>query len=110
MPRTHAFFVAALLTVAAPPLAAPYDGDPIPVLVVGGANNHDWEWTTPSLASILEESGRFEVEVTQQPAHTLASVEHLRTKEVILLDYNGPRWGEPAERAFLQAVSGGVCR
>ena len=30
--------------------------DTIPVLVVGGANNHDVEWTTPSLAEILAET------------------------------------------------------
>ena len=38
------------------------------VLVVSGANNHDWKWTTPSLARILESSGRFDVEVTDTTA------------------------------------------
>jgi hypothetical protein len=37
---------------------------PIPVLLVSGANNHDWEWTTPEIKTVLEETGRFAVTVT----------------------------------------------
>ena len=71
------------------------------VLVVSGANNHDWEWTTPSLASILRESGRFEVSVTRRPGEALADQDALEALDAVVLDYNGPRWGEAAESAFL---------
>ena len=86
----------------------PAGSQPIDVLLVSGANNHDWEWTTPSLQQILEESGRFRVQVTLDPATTLADAAGLAAFDVILLDYNGPRWGEPAESNFLAAVAGGT--
>ena len=44
----------------------------IPVLLITGANNHDWEWTSRSLETILDESGRFDVIVTREPAKSLA--------------------------------------
>lgn len=96
-------FALALLSL---PLAA-HEGDP-KVLVVSGANNHDWEWTTPSLASILRASGRFEVSVTREPGKTLADQDTLQALDAVVLDYNGPRWGEAAESAFLEAVRAGL--
>ncbi|MCZ6597940.1 MAG: DUF1080 domain-containing protein [Planctomycetota bacterium] len=80
----------------------------IPVLLITGVNNHDWEWTSRSLETILDESGRFDVIVTREPAKTLAHAPALKPFRVFVLDYYGPRWGEPAETNFLQAVRGGV--
>lgn len=82
--------------------------EPITALIVSGANNHDWEWTTPSLQGILEESGKFKVDVTYEPAKTLADAETLARYQVLVLDYNGPRWGEAAEKNFLNAVANGT--
>ncbi len=78
------------------------------VLLLTGANNHDWEWTAPSLVSILEESGRFEVTRSDDPSVALKSSDGLSAYDVFVLDYNGPRWGEPAESNFLKAVREGV--
>lgn len=94
-------------TAALPTERAPAAGG-IPVLVVGGANNHDCEWTTPELERLLEETGRFDVTITTQPSRAFADAESLRRYACIVLDYNGPRWGEPAESNFLAAVRGGV--
>jgi type 1 glutamine amidotransferase len=80
----------------------------LPVLVVSGANNHDWEWTTPSLVALLERSGRFEVDVTYEPAVTLADAERVARYRAFVLDYNGPRWGAVAEANFLAAVRSGT--
>jgi len=80
----------------------------IPVLIVSGANNHDWEWTTPSLERMLAESGRFDVTVTAEPAKALADAGALARQGAFVLDYNGPRWGEAAERAFLARVRAGA--
>ena len=78
-------------------------------LIITGANNHDWEWTSPALKRSLEATGRFSVDVTRDPAATLADAEALRDYEVFVLDYNHQqRWGEPAESNFLEAVRGGV--
>ena len=82
--------------------------EPIPVLLVSGANNHDWEWTTPSLRGMLEASGRFAVDVTMEPAVALADADALAKYRAFVLDYNGPRWGEAAEEAFLAAVRDGT--
>jgi type 1 glutamine amidotransferase len=74
------------------------------VLVVSGANNHDWKWTTPSLVQILERSGRFVVDVTYDPAKTFVEGDGLAGYSALVLDYNGPRWGEAAEQRFLAAI------
>ncbi|MFK7777209.1 MAG: ThuA domain-containing protein, partial [Gimesia sp.] len=37
------------------------------VLLIDGQNNHQWQKTTPLLKKILENSGRFEVEVSTTP-------------------------------------------
>ncbi len=84
------------------------DPAPATALVISGANNHWWEWTTPSLVSILEHSGKFEVRVTTEPARTLADEAALSDVDVFVLDYNGPRWGAEAERGFVEAVRRGA--
>ncbi|MAE75257.1 MAG: hypothetical protein CMJ85_00065 [Planctomycetes bacterium] len=80
----------------------------VKVLLVSGANNHDWKWTTPSLERILQETGRFDVTVTYEPAKTLADAAKIARFDVFLLDYNGKRWGERAESNFMKAVRGGT--
>jgi type 1 glutamine amidotransferase len=83
---------------------------PIPTLLVSGANNHEWQWTSPQIAAALEETGRFVVTTTTEPAKDLAdvAVAHATGKlRLIVLDYNGDRWGEAAEKAFVQAVRAG---
>ncbi|HLQ38865.1 MAG TPA: family 16 glycoside hydrolase [Planctomycetota bacterium] len=106
-----------LLVLAVPPLSAQQPAPPaktaalpapLPVLLVSGANNHDWKWTTPQIQGVLEETGRFAVTVTEDPARDLADSKALPHYAVIVLNYNGPRWGEAAENNFLAAVRGGV--
>ena len=41
--------------------------DRLKLLIVDGQNNHDWKSTTPVMVSILEESGRFDVDVSTSP-------------------------------------------
>lgn len=82
--------------------------EPIPVLLVTGANNHDWKWTHLSLERMLEANGRFDVTITTDPAKDLAATDLGERFRAFVLDYNGPRWGEPAETNFLAAVEGGV--
>lgn len=89
---------------------APAPQEPIHALIVSGANNHDWKWTSPEIGRALEETGRFVVQITYDPALALtdAAERHQRGElDVIVLDYNGERWGEAAERGFLAAVEAG---
>lgn len=89
-------------------LSAPQTPAKIPALIVSGANNHDWEFTSPSLERMLEASGLFEATITYEPAITLSDAKELAKYAVLVLDYNGPRWGERAEASFLAAVRGGT--
>jgi type 1 glutamine amidotransferase len=80
-------------------------------VVVTGANNHDWEWTAPEIARCLTETGRFRATVHADPAKLFgdaAAWQATGPAQLIVLDYNGPRWGEAAERGFLALVRGGV--
>ena len=100
----------ALASLLAPQVdpATDRDDDLLPVLIVSGANNHWWQWTTPSLQEILTESGKFAVEVTHSPGETLGDAEQLSRYRALVLDYNGPRWGAEAEKNFLAAVRAGT--
>jgi hypothetical protein len=81
---------------------------PLRALVVSGENNHHWEFTSRKLVELLYASGKFRVDRTDEPAKALADAEALAGYDAIVLDYNGPRWGEEAERAFIEAVRGGT--
>jgi type 1 glutamine amidotransferase len=82
--------------------------DKVPVLIVTGANNHDWQYTTPRIREALERSGRFTVDVTDKAAQTLGDKNAIAKYACLVLNYNGPRWGEPAETNFLDAVRNGT--
>lgn len=98
---------AALLLVLAQDPPPP----PVHAAVLTGANNHEWQWTSRESHSALAETGRFVVETTDQPAAFLVDAGARRAAgqlDVLVLDYNGPRWGEAAERAFVDAVRAGL--
>lgn len=88
--------------------AASQTGAPLPVLVIAGANNHDWEYTAPKLQEILNASGLFRADLTTDPAADLSQPDKLGQYVAVVLDYNGPRWGEAAEANFMAAVRGGM--
>lgn len=92
----------------APSVDVQAGSDKIPVLVISGANNHDWQWTTPSLARILKEAGRFDVDVTYEPAKDLSDAAAVSKYAAFVLDYNGEGWGDAAHAIFLEAVRGGT--
>ncbi|MBC9035062.1 ThuA domain-containing protein [Sphingomonas sp. JC676] len=66
-----------LSLVALTGFAFPADGAPtrLSVLIVDGINNHDWPATTPVLKRILEQSGRFDVDVSTSPPRGAAPAE-----------------------------------
>ena len=75
------------------------------VLVLSGRNNHDWRSTTPALRKALLDTGRFDVRVNEEPAGMTA--ETLAAYDAVVLDYNGPRWGDAAEKALESFVREG---
>jgi type 1 glutamine amidotransferase len=97
-----------LMLAAAAPATDPapfFQPGKLRALILSGRNNHDWRTTTPQLRRILEESGRFDVRVTEEPAGLTA--ETLVPYNLLVLDYNGPRWGAVAERAVESFVRSG---
>lgn len=81
-------------------------------LIITGQNtaSHDWRATTPVLRKILEDTGRFEVRVTEE--FRGGSAETLAPYDVVVLNYYESkkpdlRWGERAETALTNYVRGG---
>ena len=87
----------------------------IPVLIVDGFSNHDWQQTTAVTKWILEESGRFRVEVSTIPADSSdwrAWLPPFSSYAVIIQNTNNIhntrlRWPLPAEQALERYVKQG---
>jgi type 1 glutamine amidotransferase len=82
----------------------------IQALIITGQNGHDWRATTPVMRKILEDTGRFEVRVTEE--FRGAGAETLAPYDLVILNYferRRPelRWGERADNALLNFVRNG---
>ena len=87
---------------AAPPKLA--------VLIITGQNGHNWRGTTPLLRKTLEDTGKFDVRVTEE--FRGAGPETLAPYDLVVLNYmerGRPelRWGEKTDAAFLDYVRSG---
>lgn len=108
--RIFALFALALAawnTAAAQKPAAPAK---IQALIITGQNGHDWRATTPVLRKLLEDTGKFEVRVTEE--FRGAGPETLAPYDVVVLNYYEKkqpalRWGERAETALLDFARSG---
>ncbi|HZS51341.1 MAG TPA: ThuA domain-containing protein [Bryobacterales bacterium] len=94
----------------APKAAAPSGLPKIQALIITGQNGHDWRATTPVMRKILEDTGRFEVRVTEE--FRGAGPETLSPYELVILNYYERRrpelrWGERADNALLNFVRSG---
>lgn len=82
------------------------------VLILSGANNHDWKSTTPAIRAALEESGRFSVDVEENVfAMTAGS---FAPYAVVLSNFNtfgkdAPKgeWSAETKKAFLDHMAKG---
>ncbi len=82
----------------------------IQTLIITGQNGHDWRGVTPPLRKVLEDTGRFEVRVTEE--FRGAGPETLAPYDLVILNYyerGKPelRWGDRAEKALLDFVRSG---
>lgn len=85
---------------------------PLRVLILSGANNHDWRATTPVLKEILEINRRFSVEVETNVAGMKPAVfDHY---DVILSNFNtygqtnaGEVWNAKMRAAFVDFIRAG---
>lgn len=84
--------------------------DPIRVLLVTGQNNHNWQVSHEVLRSVIEQSELFAVDYAITPpkgGDMFAFKPDFSAYDVVLLDYNGDRWSEETDRAFLDFVDNG---
>ena len=79
-------------------------------LIVSGQNNHNWEVSHKVLKQILDNSGMFETDLALT-APTGGDMSRFcpdfSAYDVVVLDYNGDRWPEGTDAAFLDYVNGG---
>jgi type 1 glutamine amidotransferase len=75
------------------------------VLLLSGRNNHDWRTTTPFLRQLLDDTGRFDVRVVEEPAGLTPLT--LAVYDLVVSDYCGPRWGPSTEQALVDFVRSG---
>ncbi len=101
-----------LLLAAAPAFAQQPAPQPakIQTLIITGQNGHDWRGTTPILRKTLEDTGRFEVRVTEE--FRGAGPETLAPYDLVVLNYYEKkqpalRWGERADAALVNFVRAG---
>ncbi len=80
----------------------------IKVLLLTGANNHDWKTSSPFLRQLLERSGRFDVTLTEAPSAALEDAASLGRYQLLFSDYNGPEWSPTAKANFAAAIRAGT--
>jgi len=78
------------------------------VVFLTGASDlpyHHWRESTDFLRGVLERTGRFDVKVIEEVRGITPAT--LQPFDVAVLNYNGPRWGAPAESAIEAFVRAG---
>lgn len=93
-------------------LAAMSGAEPLRVLILSGANNHNWRATTPALKAALEEGGKFAATVTENVSSL--QPHDLKRFSVVLSNYNefGKKdvssvWKDEMRVAFIDWIRGG---
>jgi type 1 glutamine amidotransferase len=89
---------------------APTTAKKIQVLIVTGNQvSHDWRATTAELRKMIEDSGKFEVRVTEE--FRGATADTLKPYDVVLVNYAARkpehRWPAPTEQALVDFVRSG---
>jgi type 1 glutamine amidotransferase len=86
--------------------------EPPRVLILSGANNHDWKQTTPAIRAALEESGRFAVDIEDKVG--AMKPQSFAPYAVIVSNYNtygegAPQetWSTETKQAFLAHIAKG---
>jgi type 1 glutamine amidotransferase len=83
-------------------------GDKIRVILIDGQNNHNWRATTPLMKKVLEDCGRFTVDISSNlkandkpgDVPTVAFPPDLSKYDVLLSNYNGAPWPEEFKKAL----------
>ncbi len=112
-----------LLSLFAGMNSAAHATEKLRVLIIDGHNPyHEWQKTTPLMRHILEDSGRFQVDVATVPipegympnlSGPMPQLENMNFRprfadyDAVIGNYIGPRWPTETEQDFLKFVAGG---
>ncbi len=80
----------------------------IETLLITGTNNHDWTRSAPFCRDLLQNSGLFNVRLTETPCDQLGDREALSKYQLLFMDYNGPEWDEASKTNFVEAIRSGT--
>jgi type 1 glutamine amidotransferase len=105
-----------ILSAVLGPTSALHAADAAPpakirLLILSGANNHNWKATTPALKKMYEDSGRFTVEVTEKVPELTGAI--FNRYDAIVSNYttypkiDGHRWPAATEKEFLDYIAAG---
>jgi uncharacterized protein len=98
------------LCLSAMPLHA---AEKLKALILDGQNNHDWKGCQPVLKAILEDSGRFTVDVSSSPPANAPADKWSAWRPkfsdyaVVVSNYNGQDWPAEVKTAFVDYVKNG---
>ena len=109
-------FAVAVFAVA---ISAAHAGDKkIRVVLIDGWNNHQWPLTTPIMKKVLEDSGKFSVEISTSPKRNQEKLipndwqsgpfpPDLNKFDVVLSNYNGPDWPMELQKSLDEKLKTG---
>ncbi len=106
----HTFIILIGICSLALPLNA---AEKLKAMLLDGQNNHDWKSCQPALKAILEESGRFTVDVVSSPAAKAPADEwkawrpRFADYAVVVSNYNGQDWPAEVKADFVKYVANG---
>ncbi|NQT91860.1 MAG: ThuA domain-containing protein [Lentisphaerae bacterium] len=109
--QKHVVIVLGCLMLALAPRAPA--AEKIKVLLIDGQNNHKWQVTTPALKKMLEDTGRFAVEVATTPPRGAKQdawekfSPNFAGYDVVLSNYTGAMWPKDVCAAFEKYMAGG---
>lgn len=101
-----------LLAIVAATVTLPSCSQPskIKALIISGQNNHNWQVSHGVLQLILNQSNMFEADTLLTPpadGDMSRFAPRFSDYDVVVLDYNGDRWSDATNAAFLEYVQGG---
>jgi type 1 glutamine amidotransferase len=114
--RRHVFAILAILAGWTLLPVAAAKSEKVRVLIVDGQNNHNWRATTPVLKQVLEQSGRFTVDVSSnlkegdkpgQIKETVPFPPDLAKYDVVVSNYNGAAWPAEFQKALEERLKEG---
>lgn len=106
--RIFIIILAFAATLTASPVVA--RNKKIKTLILSGQNNHNWPVSHRALRLILAQSELFEVDTLLTPPQGGDMSKFnpdFEQYDVVVLDYNGDRWSESTDEAFLRYVQRG---